>query len=86
MSELRGTSRAYALRRLHRDAPELYAEVVAGRISPHGAMVKAGYRAKRFTIRADDPDSIVTTLQRQLPPDVLAAVAEQLAATLRRGA
>jgi hypothetical protein len=39
-----GTSRARALRQLQTHAPELHAEVLAGRISPHAACLKAGLR------------------------------------------
>ena len=74
----RGTSRAYALRKLRKDAPELHAEVLAGRLSAHAAMVKAGFRPPKFTVRADSPQSIAATLRRRLPPDVLAEVARLL--------
>ena len=37
-----GNSQAAALRRLRKDAPELHAEVLAGNLSAHAAMVKAG--------------------------------------------
>jgi 16S rRNA G966 N2-methylase RsmD len=40
----KGTSRSYSLQRLHKDAPQLHAEVLAGRLSAHGAMVQAGFR------------------------------------------
>lgn len=39
-----GNSRAYALDRLERDAPEIYQEVVSGAISAHAAMLKAGLK------------------------------------------
>lgn len=73
-----GTSMAYALRKLRKDAPELHAEVLAGRLSAHAAMVKAGFRPPTFTVRADSPKSIAATLRRRLPPDVLAEVARLL--------
>jgi hypothetical protein len=47
-----GTSVNYALSRLEKNKPELYAEVIAGKISPNAAMVKAGYREKAITIPA----------------------------------
>ncbi|MET0416642.1 MAG: hypothetical protein ABW022_11545, partial [Actinoplanes sp.] len=37
-----GTSKAYALDRLQREAPALHEEVVAGHLSAHAAMVQAG--------------------------------------------
>lgn len=39
-----GTSAEYALRKLRKDAPELHARVIAGELSPNGAMVEAGFR------------------------------------------
>jgi len=39
-----GTTRDQALRRLRKDAPELHAQVLAGELSPHAAMVEAGFR------------------------------------------
>jgi len=39
-----GTSRDAALRRLRKDAPELHERVVAGEVTPHRAMVLAGFR------------------------------------------
>lgn len=39
-----GTSRTYALRKLRKDRPDLHAEVLAGTVSAHRAMVQAGFR------------------------------------------
>jgi hypothetical protein len=44
-------------------------------------MVEAGFRPRTFTVRGTDPESVVTTLRRQLPPEVLAAVVERLVGT-----
>jgi len=38
----RGNRRAYLLERLHRQAPDYYARVVAGELSAHAAAVAAG--------------------------------------------
>lgn len=43
-SDDRGTGRTYALRRLKAEAPSLHAQVLAGELSPHRAMVQAGLR------------------------------------------
>lgn len=59
-----GNSADYALRKLRKDAPELHARVIAGELSPHGAMVEAGFRkrptpladAKRAWTRMAEPD------------------------------
>lgn len=69
-----GTRRDYALERLERDAPELFDAVQRNELSPNAAAIKAGFRPKTFTIRADRPESIVATLRRQLSPDVYADV------------
>lgn len=41
-----GTSKAYTCERLQRDAPELFAEVEAGRLSANAAAIAAGIRKK----------------------------------------
>jgi hypothetical protein len=40
----KGTSRAYTLDRLQRDAPELYQQVLAKKLSANQAAIKAGFR------------------------------------------
>lgn len=69
-----GNSESAALRRLRKDRPDLHAQVLNGELSAHAAAVQAGFRPKTFTVRTDDPDRIVATLRRQLPPGVLAKV------------
>lgn len=71
----RGTTVDYARQRLHDQAPELYAKVLAHELSPHAAMVQAGFRPKTFTIRADD---IAGSLRRRLTPKQLAALKDEL--------
>jgi hypothetical protein len=73
-----GNSRAKALRKLRKDAPELHADVLAGNLSAHAAMVKAGYRPQTFTVRADSAESVAATLRRRLPADQLAELARLL--------
>lgn len=73
-----GTAKAQALRKLRVDAPELHSDVLAGKLSAHAAMVQAGYRAKTFTVRGDDPQSIARVLRKQLSEDVLAELASLL--------
>ncbi len=48
-----GTSSSYAISRLKHQAPELLDEVKAGKITPHAAMVQAGFRERQITIPAD---------------------------------
>lgn len=76
-----GTSRAYALRRLRADAPELHAEVLAGRLTAHAAMVSAGFTPPRFTVQVTTPDAVAETLRRKLSPEMAAAVAVALTRT-----
>lgn len=66
-----GNSKEKALRRLRSSAPELHADVIAGRLSAHAAMVRAGYRPRTFTVRADSAASIADTLRRRLEPNEL---------------
>lgn len=73
-----GTSQEAALRRLRKDAPELHAEVLAGNLSAHAAMVKAGYRPKSVTVRTDRPESIASTLRKHLDAEALARLKELL--------
>lgn len=48
-----GTSEAAALRRLRKSAPKLHEKVIAGEMSAHAAMVKAGFRPKTITVPVD---------------------------------
>jgi len=68
----RGTSKAAALRRLRKDAPELHADVLAGRLSAHAAMVEAGFVPRTFTVRTDSPESAARTLRRHMSADDIA--------------
>lgn len=67
-----GTSRSYALQRLRKDAPALHAEVLAGRLSAHAAMVQAGFRPKTISVPVSRPDSLAAALRKHLTPDDLA--------------
>lgn len=73
-----GNSRERALRKLRKDAPELHAEVIAGRLSTHAAMVKAGFRPKTVSIRLDDPASAIRTLRAKASPEFIAELRKLL--------
>lgn len=73
-----GTSKDAALRKLRKDAPELHADVIAGRLTAHAAMVQAGYRPPTFTVRADCTESVAATLRRRLTAEQLAELARLL--------
>ena len=57
-----GTSKAYTLSRLEREAPELFDSVCSGELSANAAAIKAGFRQKTVTVCATDVDRAVTTL------------------------
>lgn len=46
----KGTSRAYTASRLKRDRPDLFAKVVAGKLSANAAAIKAGFRKKKTAL------------------------------------
>jgi len=73
-----GTSKARALRRLRKDAPELHADVLADRITAHAAMVKAGFLPRTGTVRYDDPESAAQSLRKHMSPDTRRALARLL--------
>src|SRR5690606_19621744 len=73
----RGTSKDYALRKLRKDAPELHAEVLAGRLSTNAAMVKAGFRPRTFSVRPE-PKSAARTLRKYMTADQLAELVRLL--------
>jgi hypothetical protein len=43
-----GDSRSYGVSRLKRERPELFADVVAGKLSANAAAIKAGFAASRI--------------------------------------
>jgi hypothetical protein len=76
-----GTSQAQALRRLRKDAPELHAEVLAGHLSPHAAMVKAGFRRRTVSVPMGDPERTAAAILRHMPPESIPGLLE----AIRRG-
>lgn len=73
-----GTSKSAALRRLRKDKPDLHAEVLAGRLSAHAAMVQAGFRPKTVSVPVSQPDSVAAALRRHLSPDDIARLIKLL--------
>lgn len=53
-----GNSADQAIRRLRKDRPDLHAKVLAKELSPHAAMVEAGFRRKTVSVPVDDPDKV----------------------------
>jgi hypothetical protein len=68
-----GNSAGYALRRLSRDRPDLHAQVIAGEVTPHGAMVLAGFAPKQITI-PDDPVNAARRLAKHFHGERLDAL------------
>lgn len=69
---------AKALRRLRQDRPDLHSEVLAGGMSVHSAMTKAGFRPRSATVPLDDPERLAATLRRRLDSETLAALTKLL--------
>ncbi|MEV0843596.1 hypothetical protein AB0I55_29135 [Actinocatenispora sera] len=78
VSQPEGNSREKALRRLRKDAPELHADVLAGRMSAHAAMIEAGFRPRTFSVRADDADAVARSLRKHMSAEDLARLAKLL--------
>lgn len=74
-----GTSREAGLRRLRKDRPDLHTEVLAGRLSTHAAMVKAGFRRRKISIPVGTPADAAKALRRNLEPDQIKELVELLA-------
>jgi hypothetical protein len=75
-----GNAQETALRRLRKDAPELHAEVLAGRLSAHAAMLQAGFRRRTVSIPVDDAEATARTLRKHLSPEALADLTQLLSA------
>lgn len=69
-----GNTSEAALRRLRKDRPDLHARVLAGELSPHAAMVTAGYRRRTMTLPVDDVARLADSLKRHLTSEQLAAL------------
>jgi len=83
LAQPNGTTRNQALRRLRKDAPELHAQVLAGELSPHAAMVEAGFRPKTLTVRLDDMGRLRAALARHLTVEQEAELGRGLCADAR---
>lgn len=74
-----GNSKEQALRRLRADAPELHERVLAGELTPHAAMIEAGFRPRTITIPID-PNTAADRIRRNFTPDQLAELIARLTA------
>lgn len=75
-----GTSREAGLRRLRKDRPDLHAEVLAGRLSTHAAMVDAGFRQRKVSIPVATPAAAAKALRRNLEPEQIKELVDLLVA------
>jgi hypothetical protein len=72
MHDYRSTGKTdYAYNRLRDDAPELHARVISGELSPHAAMIEAGFRPRKVSINMDNAESAYKTITGHMKPDVL---------------
>lgn len=73
-----GNSKEKALRRLRKDRPDLLERVEVGELSPHGAMVEAGFRPRTVSVPVVSPETIARSLKRHLNEDALWRLIELL--------
>ncbi len=67
-----GSSRAYQLHRLERDAPDFYEKVKAGELSINRAMIESGLKRPAVNIPRDVPvDRVAEVLKRRYTSDQL---------------
>jgi hypothetical protein len=72
-----GTTRQQALRKLRKDRPDLHEQVIRGEVSPHAAMVEAGFRRRTITVPID-PHAAARTLARHFDAEQRRELAETL--------
>jgi hypothetical protein len=74
-----GNSRGRALRRLEAARPDLSARVEAGDLSPHAAMLLAGFRHPTATIRTDDLAHTIRVVLKHFPAAAIRSMLDELA-------
>lgn len=76
-----GTSRAYQLERLQREAPDYYERVKSGEMSVNRAMIESGLKRPTVSIPRNIPvNDVATALQRRYTPTELAELIRLLKA------
>ena len=73
----RGTSKPYALRKLHKDRPDLHQQVLNGDISSHQAMVQAGFRKKTATVVLE-PDKVIDFIHKHFDQEDIVYIKDRL--------
>jgi hypothetical protein len=81
---LGGNTRDRALRMLRDKRPDLHKRVLAGELSPHAAMIEAGFRKKTFTV-PDDIKLAAKALARHFGPAFALALADEIEAVVTSG-
>ncbi|MFD5798636.1 hypothetical protein ACFWIO_34920 [Streptomyces diastatochromogenes] len=74
-----GTSKEAGLRRLRKDRPDLHAEVLAGTLSTHAAMVKAGFRQRKISVPLTTAADAAKAIRRNMDPEQVKELAKLLA-------
>jgi hypothetical protein len=80
-----GNSKIRALRKLrteadhgNKEAAELHAEVLADHISPHAAMIQAGFRPKTVSVPISKPERVAAYLRKHMPREAILRLIELL--------
>jgi hypothetical protein len=73
----KGTDKRAALRRLRKDRPDLHAKVLAGELTPHGAMVEAGFRPRAYRMPTTI-SGLVDAIRRHFTPEQIAELVRLL--------
>lgn len=73
-----GTSKEAGLRRLRKDRPDLHAEVLAGHLTTHAAMVEAGFRKRKVSVPLTTLEDAAKVLRRNLRPEQIEELARLL--------
>lgn len=72
-----GNGRSFALRRLRSQRPDLHSKVVKGELSPHSAMIEAGFRQKTLTVPLD-PQRAAGVIKRHFNEEQIIELIEYL--------
>ena len=73
-----GTSSAQAIRTLREKRPDLLAKVIAGAMTPNGAMVEAGFRKRHYSIDLEDASIAARAIRKHASSEYVAALIKLL--------
>jgi hypothetical protein len=80
----RGNTNQYALRRLRKSRPDLHELVLQKKLSPHAAMIQAGFRKKTFVVRKD-VDSLIKFIKKNFDREQRNEIAVRLFESAKSG-